>query len=193
MADDDRQRWDQRYREGSYRARTHPTVLLEEWRPKLPRGRALDLACGAGRNALYLAAEGYEVDAVDISPFALEQAKTKARDLGLRINWIEADLDSFAPEDGYYDLIVVARYVNRLLMPRLKAALKAGGALVFEQHFRTDLQVDGPKDPNFRLAPGELKRQFSDLDLHYYREGLVRDPDGRTMALAQLVGFLKPA
>ena len=189
MSDADRNRWDQRYRDGSYRARPDATVLLEKWQPQLPRGRALDVACGAGRNALYLAAHGYEVDAVDISPTALQRARAKSRERKLEVNWIEADLDDFAPEKSRYDLIVVARYVNRQLLPRLAAGLRPGGALVYEHHFRTDLEVDGPKDPDFRLAPGELRQQFAELEVRFYREGLVQDPDGRTMALAQLVGF----
>ncbi len=189
MSDADRKRWDQRYRDGSYRARPRETVLLQKWQRELPPGRALDLACGAGRNALYLAACGYEVDAVDIAPFALEQARAKARERGLEVNWIEADLDNFVPANSQYDLIVVARYVNRRLLPHLAAGLKPGGALLYEHHFRTDLEVDGPKDPEFRLAPGELRQQFAELDIRYYREGLVIDPDGRNMALAQLVAF----
>jgi SAM-dependent methyltransferase len=180
MSDADRKRWDQRYRDGSYRARPRETVLLEKWQPELPPGRALDLACG------------YEVDAVDIAPFALEQARAKARERELEVNWIEADLDTFVPEKSRYDLIVVARYVNRRLLPRLAGGLKPGGALVYEHHFRTDLEVDGPKDPEFRLAPGELRQQFAELDIRYYREGPVIDPDGRNMALAQLVAFRNP-
>jgi tellurite methyltransferase len=189
MSDADRKRWDQRYRDGSYRARPNETVLLRKWQPELPSGRALDVACGAGRNALYLAECGYEVDAVDIAPFALQQARATARERGLEVNWMEADLDTFVPEKGRYDLIVVARYINRRLLPRLAAGLRPGGALVFEHHYRTELEVDGPKDPDFRLAPGELRQQFSGLDIRFYREGLVSDPDGRTMALAQMVAF----
>ncbi len=189
MSDTDRERWDQRYRDGSYRARSHATELLQKWQPKLPRGRALDIACGAGRNALYLAALGYEVDAVDIAPFALERARQTAAERGLQVNWIEADLDEYQPQPAHYDLVVVARYVNRRLMPRLAGALKPGGAILYEHHIRTDQAVDGPKDPDFRLAPDELRKQFAELDIRQYREGLVKDPDGRTMALAQLVAF----
>lgn len=189
MSEADRSRWDQRYRDGSYRARPHPTELLVTWQPELPRGRALDIACGAGRNALYLAGCGYRVDAVDISATALERASDSARQRGLEVNWIEADLDRFEPHAGAYDLIVVARYVNRILMPRLAPALDAGGALVYEHHIQTEVEVDGPKDPAFRLEPGELRRQFAGLDIRCYREGMVRDPDGRNMALAQLVAF----
>ncbi len=189
MSDTDRERWDQRYRDGSYRARPHATELLQKWQPKLPRGRALDIACGAGRNALYLAALGYEVDAVDIAPFALERARQTAAERGLQVNWIEADLDEYQPQPAHYNLVVVARYVNRRLMPRLAGALKPGGAILYEHHIRTDQAVDGPKDPDFRLAPDELRKQFAELAIRHYREGLVKDPDGRTMALAQLVAF----
>ena len=65
MSTVERDKWNERYREGAYEERTHPTALLAEWLPRLPRGTALDVACGAGRNAIYLAAHGYRVTAVD--------------------------------------------------------------------------------------------------------------------------------
>lgn len=193
MSDAERIRWNQRYREGSYRGRTHPTPFLALWLPELPRGRALDVACGSGRNAIYLADEGYEVDAVDISSEALARAREKPGGGRPCLHWTEADLDDFVPAPSGYDLIVVARFVNRLLLPRLPGALKPGGALLYEHHIRTNEQVDGPKDPEFRLAPGELRSRFHALDIRYYHEGLVRDPDGRIMALAQMLAFRPPA
>ena len=189
MSESDLIKWDQRYRDGSYRARTHPTPYLERWLPQLPRGLALDVACGTGRNALFLAAHDYRVDAVDISPVALAAGRDKGGENRDAVRWIQADLDQFVPERSCYDLIVVARYVNRLLIPRIEGALKPGGALVYEHHFRTDEPVDGPRDPDFRLAPGELESWFKNLDIRDYREGLLRDPDGRLMALAQMVAF----
>ncbi len=92
MSEADRDKWDTRYRQGSYQARTHPTELLAEWLPQLPRGRALDVACGAGRNALYLAEAGYEVEAIDISRVALERLRETARARGLDVTCIETDL-----------------------------------------------------------------------------------------------------
>ena len=65
MTQAERDKWNERYRGGSYEGRDHPTALLAEWAPRLPPGRALDVACGAGRNALFLARAGYSVDAVD--------------------------------------------------------------------------------------------------------------------------------
>ena len=71
---------------------------------KLPRGRALDLACGTGRNALHLAAEGYQVDAMDISAVALERGAARAAELGVAVNWINADLDDAVLVPDRYDL-----------------------------------------------------------------------------------------
>ena len=87
MAEADREKWDQRYAEGSYRARTYPSPFLVERLAELPRGRALDLACGAGRNALCLAEAGYAVEAVDISGVAVERARATARERGLDVDW----------------------------------------------------------------------------------------------------------
>ena len=191
MSEADRNKWDQRYRDGSYRGRTYPTALLEQWLPESNGARALDVACGNGRNGLFLASAGYRVDAVDISPFALETARKIADERRLTIQWIEADLDAFVPKMSRYEVIVVARYMNRKLMPRLSAGLRPGGMLIFEHHIRTDRAVNGPRDPGFRLDPNELLRQFLDLQVRFYQEAINEDPDGRTMALAQLVG-IKP-
>ena len=187
MSDADRDKWERRYAEGSYTARTHPTPLLEEWLVRLPGGRALDMACGAGRNALHLAAAGYQVDAMDISTVALERGAARAVELGVEVNWINVDLDCAELTPDSYDLVVVARYVNRVITDALMASLRDGGHLVYEQHFRTEQAVDGPRSQSFRLQPNELLEMFHDLRVLYYRESLMTDRDGRTMALAQLV------
>jgi SAM-dependent methyltransferase len=173
MSDSDREKWERRYAEGSYEARTHPTRLLVEWLPRIgkPEGaRALDLACGAGRNALYLASEGYRVDAMDISGVALTRGAARATEMGVEVEWIEIDLDHVALTPARYDLVVVARY-----------------DLLYEQHLQTDRDVGGPRNPEFRLRPNELLDMFRVLRVLYYREGIMKDPDGPTMALAQLV------
>jgi SAM-dependent methyltransferase len=187
----ERDKWDARYRDGAYERRTHPTALLAEWLPRIPRGRALDVACGAGRNALFLAANGYEVTALDISRVGLDRGRRAAAERGLRIDWLYADLDE-DPEralpDGPFDLIVWVRYVHRTLMPHLIARLAAGGALVCEQHLATDEPVAGPTSAEFRLAPGETRGSAQTLRIKHDYEGLAIDPDGRSVALAQLIG-----
>lgn len=198
MSRAERDKWDERYRSGSYAERTHPTAFLADHLAELPRGRALDVACGRGRNALHLAAHGYRVDAVDISPVALELAREAAAERSLTgLRFLEADLDEnpdAALPDERYDLIVWVRYVNGALMAPLVRRLAPGGWLLCEQHLVWEGEVAGPASARFRLRPNELLRSFLAADaagvalVRYYREGLVTDPDGRAAALAQLLG-----
>jgi SAM-dependent methyltransferase len=186
----ERDKWDARYRDGAYESRTHATALLEKWLPRLPLGAALDVACGAGRNALYLAANGYEVTALDISAVGLARGRRAAEARGLAIEWLCADLDddpAAALPAGPFDLIVWVRYIHRTLLPHLVARLAPGGALLCEQHLTTTADVVGPSS-TFRLAPGELARAASALDVLHAYEGLLVDPDGRTVSVAQLIG-----
>jgi SAM-dependent methyltransferase len=204
----ERDKWDARYRDGAYESRTHPTTLLAEWLPHLTRplvvpeggrplvvpeegrGRALDVACGAGRNALFLAVHGYAVTALDISGVALERGRRTAKARSLSVEWLCADLDDDVEDvlpAGTFDLIVWVRYIHETLMRSLIARLNAGGTLLCEQHLATTAQVAGPTSPQFRLAPGELERSADGLAIVHSYEGLSVDPDGRTVALAQLV------
>ncbi len=187
MSEADRETWDTRYRQGSYQARTHPTELLAEWLPQLPRGRALDVACGAGRNALYLAEAGYEVEAIDISRVALDRLRETAQARSLDVTCIETDLESCELPNQSYDLIVMARYTQPSLIPPLIGLLREGGHFLCEEHLATDRDVIGPSNPAFRMAPNELLQLAAELRVLYYREAIVEDPDGRQAALAQLV------
>lgn len=186
MSEADRVRWDDRYAEGAYESRPHPSPFLEQNEDLLPaRGRALDLACGAGRNAIYLANRGLGVDAVDISRVALERGRAAAGDLPIR--WIECDLDDGFEATAPYDLIVNIRYVNLALVTMLIESLKPGGVLVVEQHLATEADVIGPKNPAYRIAQGELARLARGMTIERVDEGLFDDPDGRPAALARLV------
>lgn len=195
MSETDRAKWDARYRAGDYAGRGHPTALLAEWEPVLPGGRALDVACGVGRNSLFLAATGRAVEAIDISTVALERARHAAVERGVDVRWIEADLDAepdAALPDGPYGAIVLVRYVNVRLMPLLVGRLAHGGMLLVEQHLESSEDVVGPRNPAFRLRRNALLREVTAASIAacnvlYYREGPVTDPDGRRAALAQLV------
>jgi len=187
MSQADRDKWNKRYREGSYGSRTYPSEFLVEWLPRLPRGRALDVACGAGRNALHLAASGYEVDAIDISGVALERLRESARSQDLNVNCTEGDLESDPLPDGRYDLIVMVRYTSTALISRLLPLLADDGCFVCEEHLETHEDVIGPSDPAFRMAPNELLQLSNGLKILAYNEGVVQDPDGRKAALARLV------
>ena len=187
MGDADRERWNARYESGEYAARTHPSPLLAAWLDRLPRGRALDAACGRGRNAIHLAANGYAVDAMDISDVALARARERADAAGVAVNWIEADLERSDIARDMYDVIVIARFMHRPLIPRLIDALRPGGHIVYDHHYITPVEVGGPKSRRFRARPNELLERFRALRVLFYEEGIVADPDGGRMALARLV------
>ncbi len=197
MSHEDREKWDARYAAGAYAERTHASPLLEEWLPRLKfqsdRRRAADIACGNGRNALYLARHGWQVDAIDISEVALGQVARSAAREGLKVNCIPVDLESGGPlpetvlPPAKYDLVVVFRYANLALIERLRSSLRPDGTLIVEAHLQTDAEVIGPRSARFRLAPDALREAASGFTIVDYREGLVEDPDGRIAALAQLV------
>jgi len=187
----DRDKWNARYREGAYQDRQHPSPLVERWASGLPApgARALDVACGAGRNALWLAAAGFCVDAVDIADAGLAQVRRLASERRLAVACHCLDLDEGLPAalDGY-DLIIVIRYLNRALLPSLCERLRPGGLLVCEVHLVTDADVIGPGGDAFRAAPGELAGLLAQLQVLESQETVTQDPDGRPVALARLVG-----
>ena len=192
MSTVDRQKWDRRYREGAYHGRTHPSAFLEECAAALPApGRALDLACGTGRNSVYLATLGFAVDAVDISAEAL--AIGRARTPALPIRWLERDLDSgFVPEASYA-VIVNIRFVNLPLLESLVPWLRPNGVMIVEQHLATPRDdVIGPRNPAFRVAPGEVARLVSTLTIERVQEDVFEDPDGRKAALSRLLARQPP-
>ena len=197
MSQADRDKWNARYLAGAYEARTHPSALLAHWAGRLrgtgPAPRAIDLACGRGRNALFLARRGWHVDAVDISPIALERLQIAAEAENLPVNCVERDLQPASSAlDGFaklrYELALSIRYTDIPLVGVLPRVLAPGGHLIAEMHLITEKTVAGPRSPRFRVAPGELRKAGAALELLHYHEGLETDPDGRTVALAQLVG-----
>lgn len=197
MSQDDRERWNKRYREGAYATRTHASVFVSEWLAQLPQpvtgGRALDLACGRGRNALHLAREGWSVRAVDISPVALEALRTAADAEGLDVSCGEWDLGAspgdvagITPE-GPANLALVIRYANLPLIRAMHDLLAPGGVLIAEMHRLTDREVAGPGGRRFRVEPADLLAAAGDLEVIHAEDGHYSDPDGRAVALARLV------
>ena len=145
----------------------------------------MDVACGAGRNALFLASRGFSVDAVDISRVALARGRADAGDLPVR--WIECDLDDGFEPDYRYDVIVNIRYVNLPLVSTLIEWLRPGGVLILEQHLESGDDAIGPRNPAYRVGRGTLGRLVAGMIVEYIQEGVIEDPDGRRAALARLV------
>ena len=186
MSEQDRNKWNQRYAEDSYH-KNNPVTLVEEWLPRLPAGRALDVACGAGRNAIFLAQAGYKVDAIDISREGLKLARQEAENQGLSINWIEHDLDQPYRFDTDYDLIIVMWYVDTGLISRLCDCLAPGGYILCEEHLVTDQEVIGPTSSNYRVAAGVLREAVSGLDVLLYEESIEMNSEGEQVASARVV------
>ncbi len=190
MSAADREKWDERYRLGAYVDRVHPSAWLERWLPDVTPGRALDVPCGAGRNAIFLASQGFSVTGIDISDVALARAEATAGARGLSVEWLRRDLDTGHGVTGTFDLIVMIHYVDLGLIQDLAGHLAPGGHLIVELHLETDRAVGGPQDPAFRVAPGALRDAAGHLDILSYSEEIVEDPDGRTVALARLAARL---
>jgi SAM-dependent methyltransferase len=188
VSEEERRRWDERYATGDYRARTSVTPFLERWVAFIPKGRALVVACGPGRNALFLAQHGFEVLGVDISEVAVRQARESALARGLEAEFLVSDLDGFEPERASFDLITVIRYRNRGLWPRLLDALAPHGWILAEHHMNTSADVAGPTSPEFRLDPGELLQAFAGLRIVHYSESIEQaDAADHTYAIERAV------
>ncbi|MGE0712063.1 MAG: class I SAM-dependent methyltransferase [Planctomycetota bacterium] len=157
---EDRERWDARYRELDAElgaASRPPARFLELAAGLLPgAGRALDLAGGDGRNALWLAARGLEVTLADVSPVALARAERLAAAGGQRLRTVACDLEREPPPAGPWDVVLCFHYLQRDLFPDIAWALAPGGVLLFCQPTRRNLERHPRPSARFLLEEGEL-------------------------------------
>ncbi len=168
MGEGDRERWDARYREGSHRDAAAPAWLEAL---ALPRsGRALDVAAGAGRAALWLAARGLDTLAVDVSPAGLELAERRARDAGLSLRTQAIDLEHEALPGGPFDVISCFHYLQRDLFPQLIERLAPGGWLCCEIATERNLERHARPSRRFLLAEGELEQLCAGLEIAHADE-----------------------
>jgi SAM-dependent methyltransferase len=135
-----------------------PSRLLVEHRHLLPAGRALDVACGDGRNALWLARQGFAVDAVDVAFAGLARLAAAARREGLVVRPIQADLEQFPLPSERYAVVVNCRYLQRTLFPALRGAVQPGGVIVFETFLREQARIGHPRNPAFCSRPASCAR-----------------------------------
>ncbi|OAQ52092.1 hypothetical protein HTG_14005 [Natrinema mahii] len=184
---DDRERWNERYEDGDREPHDDPVPVLERRIETLPDGRALDVATGTGRNALFLAAHGYDVDAVDVSDEAIATARERAAERGLAVDWIRTNVAEFEPEPATYDLVVVSYFAALEYLPALKDALAPGGVLVYEHHLRSSDPVAGPSTDRHRYRSNDLLRACLDLTVLSYTERRRPTDDGEPVAVATLV------
>ncbi|HXV77286.1 MAG TPA: rhodanese-like domain-containing protein [Candidatus Polarisedimenticolaceae bacterium] len=172
-----------------------PSSFLVDSFGLLPRGLALDLAMGEGRNAIYLATRGYDVDGVDANPHLVERARAAARKLGAPIRAVVGDVEDgtyIIPIESY-DLIVVFNYLHRPIMKDIKDGVMPGGGVIYQTYTADQARFGKPTNPDHLLDPGELKQTFADWEILRYREliGPARK-DGENRAIAGIVAR-KPA
>jgi SAM-dependent methyltransferase len=184
----DRTRWNDRFRKKGFALGREPNPFLKKHTHLLPKGKALDIASGEGRNAVFLAQHGFEVDAVDISERGLKKAKKLAREKGVKMNTFLVDLDQYPIEKERYDLIANFYFLKRRLIPRIKKGLKKGGKVIFETYLleHRTLGTGGPKQAKYFLKPNELLRLFKDFRILFYREGISKE-GGKKKAVASLI------
>lgn len=177
MATPAQNKWDNIYRDAVV-SEQQRCLLLREYGYLLPtQGKALDLACGLGGNAIALAKHGLETDAWDISPVAIDKLNDYAQTNGLKIHGRSCDVPNADFGNENYDVILIAHYLERDLAPKIQQALKPGGLLCY-QTFVRDVTADysGPSNPDFRLHRGELLQLFNDLQpIVYHDEGTLGD------------------
>ncbi len=189
----DRQKWDRKYRDkGPESFGSEPAEWLVAHRDLLtpePHGRALDVACGNGRNAAYLARLGFTVDALDVSGVVIAWLRERVEREGLSVHPRRRDLTRGPLPPREYQVVLNFNFLQRDLFAALKEVTAPGGLVVFESFARLQVELPlGRSDPEHTLEAGELRRAFADFEILDYREQtLFPEDDRKTRAMASLV------
>ena len=179
----DKQKWNKRYQEKQFPG--EPSGIVTRFAHLAHKGKALDIACGAGRNALFLQQQGFDVDAVDISDVAMQQLRERSPD----IHCILTDLDTYVIPPAQYDLIININFLQRRLFPYIVEGLRPEGILIFETFINSEYEKDfnGSVNPDFLLRENELLHAFLSLKIIYYEEHVSKRCKDRPRFLASLV------
>jgi SAM-dependent methyltransferase len=179
-----REDWDRRYAEVENLWSAKPNRFLVAEVEGLAPGRALDLACGEGQNAIWLAGLGWQVEGVDYSPVAIEKARARAQRDSVDVDFRERDLVGYEPEPGAYDLVLLL-YLHlppvehRAVLARAAAALAPGGTLVVLGHdlLNASEGVGGPRDDSLLYTPTDVVAELPGLEIEK-AERVLRDVAG---------------
>lgn len=145
-----------------------PVPLLVDLAGRLPSGCALDLACGTGRNAIYLAKLGWRVTAIDSSPVAIRILREHARSFEIDARVADLERGEFLIAPDTYDLVCDFNYLQRDLFDAIRSSVKPGGTFIGSMYLRDS--PGGPRNPAYRLNPGELREEFNGWKILYYSE-----------------------
>lgn len=175
--------WDTRYRATDLVWSAEPNRFVAEAAATLTPGKAVDLACGEGRNALWLAEQGWSVTAVDFSPVAIDKGRQRAAHAGLAVDWVVADLTRWTAPAASADLVVIA-YLQvpgaerRQVLEHAADALAPGGTLFVVGHDTANLDhgTGGPQSPEVLYDPDDIRADLADTDLVIDRAETVERP-----------------
>ena len=169
MNEEVRKKWNRRHGQASDHG-VAAAVLRDNVHLLPASGRALDLACGRGANALFLAEQGLQVEAWDLADVAIAGLAAEAARRGLPVRAQVRDVVDAPPSAEAFDVILVSHFFARSICPALIAALRPGGLLYYQTWTRTRVDDSGPSNPDFRLADNELLALFAPLLVRVYRE-----------------------
>lgn len=154
----------------------------------LPRGKALDIAMGDGRNSIYLAKNGFEAEGVDVSQETVSVALELAKRAGVSIKAEVADLEiNYRIREASYDVIICFHYLQRSLIPQIKNGLRKGGMVVYETFIVDQVHFGKPRNPDYLLKHNELLDTFRDFRCLRYREGIMSGPKAIASIVAEKV------
>jgi tellurite methyltransferase len=174
MSEEDRHRWNTRYREQA--GASEPSRFLQSLADRLPSsGRALDVAGGLGKDALWLARRGLDVTLLDVSDVALERAAATAREAGVALQVQRVDLETAPLPRGPYDVVLCLNFLWRPLFAAFAGVLAPGGLLIFAQPTRSNLQRNPHPSARFLLEDGELPGLLQGLEIVSYTEGWTEE------------------
>lgn len=164
----DKDRWDKKYGTEAYIFGKQPVPFLTQNIHLLPKGKALDIAMGEGRNGVYLATQGFEVVGLDISPKGLAKANQLAKLNKVKIETRVVDLENHKLEKNAYDVILLMYYMQRDLWPQIKDALKPGGMAIIET-YNVDHLKHAKFNPKWLLKDNELVTAFPGMKIIRYQ------------------------
>jgi SAM-dependent methyltransferase len=194
-----REDWNRRYAEIDSLWSLTPNRLLVAEVTDLRQGKALDLACGEGRNAIWLAERGWRVTAVDYAEIAIEKAHRRAAEEHVEVDFRVQDLLAFEPEQRAYDLVVVLylqipAVERRQVLAMAAEAVAPAGTLLFVGHdlLNATEGVGGPSDPSVLYTPDDIVAELPGLDIEK-AERVLRDvEDADRPAIDALVRAIRP-
>ncbi|AUV82728.1 SAM-dependent methyltransferase [Salinigranum rubrum] len=162
--------WDERFREGEYPRDPEPSPVLRAVLDRFPAGRALDIATGTGRNAVFLAERGYEVDGIDQSREGLEITRERAAERGVddRLSLTQGDAKEYDYPESTYDVVTISFFRTLDRLNDIKEALTPGGVLFYQHHLRSPEATVGPSGDRYRFRANELLNACLDLTVLYY-------------------------